>query len=177
MQVGQFNPFDIPPENARAGDLLVIDGFGLTQTCSPDNVDRGNGRMCNCDGALPEYFRGQPVLNRDACGLEKHEKAWIAGPVVGGVALLVAVGIALFLFNKKKHSKEFKRRTSVQVDEIALVEMGNRGNVPHRRDARAPIPTETTSVFSSNSQESYDSGVSMVPLAARSEGKERSLVL
>lgn len=171
VQVGQDsqNPIDVVNQaTLKASDVLVIDGFGLTQVCSTENADRGNGRICNCEGALPETAWGQTVANRDACELEKSPtKAWIAGPVLGGVALLCL--IALLVGSRRKILRVFRSGVKLEDQQaIALEDLGHlndrttvgelvRESPPGQQELQ-----ETPSTTSEISQESFDSGVALI---------------
>jgi hypothetical protein len=154
------NPVDAPQANLKPSDIIVIDGFGLTQVCSPDNQDRGNGRICNCDGALPEVVWGAKVASRDACGLTKSaDKAWIAGPIVGGVALLALISIVAALFARRR------RRNKASLQDHEDIPMESLDNL--RVEEISPVSSIPSVVPSAAAEteatvESFDSGVALV---------------
>lgn len=157
------------PENATSASLSIIDGFGLTQSCTNDEGYSSPSRICNCNGPLPEYGWGRKIENRNPCGLNKKaDKAWIAAPVIGGLALFVAVcGMAYVLWGRRTADRQQQQqqpsRTAAQdvpLSFLAAIKSNTQrlaGRLSHRSNAGwdASTPSQT-------SLESGDSGGDLI---------------
>lgn len=156
------------PEDATSARFSIIDGFGLTQLCT--NVEDGTpSRICNCGGPLPEYGWGQKIRNRDPCGIDKKsdDKAWIAAPVIGGLAFLLALCALGFYLLKRRDGRSHQREGTgqasardIQLSFLSAIKTNSQklaGRLSHRRNAGwdASTPSQT-------SLESGDSGASLV---------------
>jgi hypothetical protein len=83
----------------------TIDVMGIANACNNQVFDAQN-RICNCDGSLPEFAWGRKIQNRDPCGLqERDNKTWIAGPIIGGVALFGIFATLSFLWQHRRIRK------------------------------------------------------------------------
>lgn len=105
-------------EDVGQDDWTYIDGFGIASLCSGAAFDGDFARICSCTGELPEAAFGRKVANRDPCGLARRDdKAWIAGPVIGGVAVASCLAAALFLLLNRRSKKLVKTDSGVSLIE------------------------------------------------------------
>ncbi|UZJ51469.1 hypothetical protein CBS101457_000789 [Exobasidium rhododendri] len=131
----------LDPNQLKPDSIAIIDGFGLTQTCFGGIFnDSFTDKLCNCEGALPEYVFDRKVLNRDPCGIAGSDrKAWIAGPVIGSIALLAAIGVTLYFLIYRKRGRGTNASDIGAEDDMHLeaVAHSNRINAVQHTDSLA----------------------------------------
>lgn len=163
--IGTASPSFISPIDPNA--FATIDGIGITNVCNGEPFgEAGQGKICTCDGNLPERAFGRKVVNRNPCNLDTSKvpatasspSKWIAAPIVIGTVIIAVLFIGYLLYRKRKKNK----LQSLQPEEenIALEEIVP---TPAPPQALSIMPSGPLTLANSNpSTNSADSGVALL---------------
>lgn len=166
---GSASPTFDAPVNPSAP--AVIDGIGIANVCDGSEYNNGAGySICSCDGQLPATAFGRRVENRNPCFLQLEaddtaiaaapSRAWIAAPILGGLALVVLAGVVGFMFGRRQKRKTGEVRLDEEGENIAMQDIQ-----PSAQLRRSISPTSETP--------SADSGIGLLNTAAPSATHER----